>query len=251
LLVLDRLSLSLEGADGRKAARGNFRATLLERWAKRVVKFMAKDARAVLEQIKFRRAKVAAVPPCHAGPLTLRYALDRGFEVDETNFLFQEYLSRPAQWWIENIPSNLPAGPPQDRTAIDQVPELTVRELIEWCGPGRVMAHFPGWWVVATWGWRLLFILDWRQEDLPAFLVRSHVDPEKPLWQRLAITQVRKRWYFVCPVNGRRYSALYWRDGHFASREAHRLVHVSQLPLPGEKRPAKKRGVSPRPTADG
>ena len=223
----DRRRARLVGTDGRKPARGRNRSRLQEALDMRLWKSLGKDAAAARAELAARSERTTN-QPCAASPFSTRYALEQGYVGGEDDYFLQEYLSQPSSW-VEAIPSTLEAEWPAEPMAIDQVPELNLVELMSWVKPGRVSVLHPGWWIYNTGHQRLIFILDWRREEQPILIIRGVFDPERPRWQRIEIARIRQRWYFRCPCNGRLYVSLYLRSDDFASRDAHRLVHVSQL----------------------
>ncbi|WP_157080366.1 hypothetical protein [Sphingobium cloacae] len=62
--------------------------------------------------------------------------------------------------------------------------------------------------------------------------ITAHM-PDDAVTQRIAIEGIASgfggiRYYFLCPVTGQRCEILYYTDGRFASRHAHRLTYASQ-----------------------
>lgn len=74
--------------------------------------------------------------------------------------------------------------------------------------------------------------IDLSDETCCAMTVTADM-PDDTIKQRLMIDAVPSgfggiRHYFLCPVMGHRCEVLYYADGQFASRQAHRLTYASQ-----------------------
>jgi hypothetical protein len=82
----------------------------------------------------------------------------------------------------------------------------------------------------------------------------SHLPEGSRTSQTVGLARVKlkfgDRLHFVCPVSGRRCSRLYFKDGLFASREAHGLAYQSQRQDRDERLAARARKIARRIEGD-
>jgi len=74
--------------------------------------------------------------------------------------------------------------------------------------------------------------IDLSDETLCTMTIAANM-PDDAITQRIVIKVMPSgfggaRYYFLCPVTGERCEVLYYAEGRFASRQAHRLTYASQ-----------------------
>jgi hypothetical protein len=145
--------------------------------------------------------------------------------------LFVEYVTKPPSYYAKFIPEKVQTKP-LTVEQVDRFPALDIRVLAsrDELSEGSAWARTLGWPSWATDGTRLLMVRDLRDANLPMIMIgRMGKNPGECTWQRIALLRNnRNRWFFRCPVTGKRCEILYHRDGVFASREAQRLYNLSQ-----------------------
>lgn len=110
------------------------------------------------------------------------------------------------------------------------VPELNLNRLAPaLLSEGHVRAQTLRWGDPPYSYDEILFIGDWLGVEPELLAIWDYADLTVARVQHLPLVrQVNGRFRFLCPIRGERFDTLYLRDGIFASRLAHRLVHPSQ-----------------------
>jgi hypothetical protein len=123
---------------------------------------------------------------------------------------------------------------PLDRASLEYFPALDIRELHSngWLRPGALRAWQLGWNRQNCEGFRLALFADLRDGYEPALFVGRRLPNEAfPTWLHLRLRPrggAARRWQFDCPVRNTPADILYFRAGHFASRQGQRLIYPSQ-----------------------
>ncbi len=158
--------------------------------------------------------------------LSTTTGLDRGRGINQYA-IFEEF-ERAEPDWIDQLP--VPEIPPDvlpDYT--ENFPELDIKILIERCRlhSPELTGRTLGWDLEST-GDRTIYMFTYAPPDeLPqlVFAFETFGTVER-VWQRITLMpgpNSGKARYFLCPISHIRCEALYYRNGLFASREAHRL----------------------------
>jgi hypothetical protein len=127
--------------------------------------------------------------------------------------------------------------------SIEFYPALDVRVLLDrdWLKGDRARAIWLGWPQESTDERRIMMIDDGREHDrLLIFRIESAT---VVTWQRIFLVYrgLERPRHLLCPVLGEARDILYFREGRFASREAHKLYNPSQR-AEGRRKAAQKAG---------
>ena len=213
--------------DGTSRISNAERQRLISRLLKHPERYKSDDALAKLVQNHEReKARKEKKHDWELRDLSTTKALDCGRGVAQ-HVIFDEYQSTDLDW-IDSLPTPEPSRPPYPYST-EYYPELDIKVMLERYDleSDRVTARSLGWPSEATDDCTIYMFVDGRFEGLPR-LVFIKVDPEtnEKTWQKISLlsgpTSDKAR-YFLCPLTHARCETIYFRNGVFASRQAHRL----------------------------
>lgn len=229
----------LLGRDGRGPARGHNREKLIE-YLRSQIGYESRDP-VLNEQFRAheRRVRLQSLREIRNdqsnNPLSTQEALDCGSGMRDWP-AYDQYRAKSGSEWLASGSSVAVPRPQPSIARIENRATLDIRPIVRRFEPERrlVSGMQLGWPVEATGGARLMLFVDFRDPDHSCLTVRSEFEVGIPAaFQviRLIKAPLSRRWFMVCPVDGKHRDLLYFRDGIFASAAAHRLIYSSQRAL--------------------
>lgn len=164
-------------------------------------------------------------------PLSTTKALDCGLGAGQ-HLQFEEYMHKSLEWAESLPPIRAPAEPPAP-DSIEFYPQLNIRILLDrgWFREDRVIGRRLGWQSDVTGVTSIYLFFDPRSEGMPLLIARIQHRDGDIVWQSIRLlpgTRSGKPRYVMCPITHLRSELMYFRNGLFASREAHGLYNPSQ-----------------------